>query len=126
MFKHGGLVYINFQHLVNYGINMTRYSNAQDIYYKGRETKGRLRDYSWLVIKPNDREIYTFKVTTQTAGAPRRIAQQVYGDHDLYWVLVSFNNRWYKDPGALQVMNWPVAGQVVYYPSRMIILPTLP
>jgi len=104
---------------------MTRYKNAQDILYKDHETKGRLRSYSWLKEKPADNNILTFKVTTQTAGSPRRIAQQVYHNHKLYWVLAMFNNRWYSDPGALQVLNWPVAGQVVYYPSRNIVIPTV-
>jgi len=104
---------------------MTRYDNAQSVLYKNFETKARLREYSWLVTKPIDTDISSFKVNTQTAGAPRRIAQQVYGDHNLYWVLVMFNNKWFADPGALQVLNWPVAGQVLFYPNRYVIIPTL-
>ena len=104
---------------------MTRYDNAQDVLYEQRETKARLRRYSWLITKPADQDIGTFKVTTQTAGAPRRIAQKLYGDHRLYWVITMFNNRWFNDPGALQVLNWPVAGQVLYYPKSYVIIPTV-
>lgn len=104
---------------------MTRYANAEEVLYEGRETRARLRRYSWLITRPIDQDIGTFKVTTQTEGAPRRIAQQLYDDHRLYWVLVLFNNRWFPDPGATQVLNWPVAGQVIYYPRSYVINPTL-
>lgn len=107
------------------GINMSRYDNSEEILYKGAETKARLRGYSWLITKPDINDILTFKVTTQTAGAPRRIANTLYGDHNLFWVLVAFNNKWYFDPGALNVLNWPVAGQIIYYPKRYVITPTL-
>ena len=104
---------------------MTRYDNAESVLYQGSETKARLRSYSWLRVKPDDKDIGTFKVTTQTAGAPRRIAQALYGDHRLYWVLAMFNSRWYNDARSTAVLNWPVAGQVLYYPKSYVINPTL-
>jgi len=104
---------------------MTRYDNAEDVYYRGSETKARLRNYSWLRVRPIDSDIGAFKVTTQTAGSPRRIAQQIYGDHRLFWVLALFNSRWYSDARATSVLNWPVAGQILYYPRRYVINPTL-
>lgn len=104
---------------------MSRFSNTPDIFYKGRETKGLLNRYSWLRIKPADNLIRTFKVTTQTAGSPRRIATQVYNDHELWWVIAAFNNRWYPDPGATQVLNWPVAGQIIYYPLEIVFITTI-
>lgn len=107
------------------GINMSRYDNSEEILHKGAETKARLRGYSWLITKPLMSDISTFKVTTQNAGAPRRIAHTLYGDHNLFWILVAFNNKWYFDPGALNVLNWPVAGQIIYYPKRYVIAPTL-
>lgn len=104
---------------------MTRYNNAQSVLYRGSETRARLLSYSWMTVRPADTDISTFKVTTQNAGAPRRIAQAIYGDHELYWVLPMFNSKWYADSRAMQVLNWPVAGQVLYYPQRHIIMPTI-
>lgn len=104
---------------------MTRYDNAESVTYKGFETKARLKNYPWLRVKPADQDIGTFKVTTQTAGAPRRIAQTVYGDHRLFWILPMFNSKWYNDARATAVLNWPVAGQVLYYPRSYVINPTL-
>ena len=120
-----GTVFPHSRLLVICGIKMTRYNNASSILYKNFETKGRLRDYSWLKVKPADTDIRTFKVTTQTAGAPRRIANILYQDHNLFWVLTMFNNRWYNDARALNVLNWPVAGQILYYPVSSVINPTL-
>ena len=104
---------------------MTRYDNAEDVLYKSIETKARLRDYAWFRVRPVDADIGTFKVTTQTAGAPRRIAQVLYGDHRLYWILPLFNSRWYEDARATSVLNWPAAGQVLYYPRSYVVNPTL-
>lgn len=104
---------------------MSRFTNSPDILYKGRETKGRISTYSWLVERPEPQLIRTYKVTTQTAGSPRRIASQLYGDHNLWWIITSFNNRWYPDPGSLQVLNWPKAGQIIYYPVRVVFSATI-
>lgn len=104
---------------------MSRYDTSKDVTYRGTEIKGILGNYSWLRTKPSDSSIRTFKVTTQTAGSPRRIATQIYGDHNLYWVLAAFNNKWYNDAGALSVLNWPAAGQVIYYPDPLTVSTSL-
>ena len=107
------------------GINMGRYSGTERIIYQTHETLGRFANYPWLVVKPPDSAIRIYKVTTKTAGEPRTIANVLYRDHNLFWVLAAFNNKWYADPGAMNVFNWPSAGQIIYYPTFSIISATI-
>ena len=114
-----------FRNQLNCGINMGRYNRTSRILYRTHETLGRFKTYPWLIDKPSDSLIGLFKVTNQNAGEPRRIASAVYGDHNLFWVLAAFNDKWYADPGAKNVFNWPVAGQVIYYPLFSVISSTI-
>jgi hypothetical protein len=99
---------------------MSRYENG------GRDIDGGIfKKYPWLKNKPDNDSILSFKVTPQMAGYPRRVAQQVYGNHNLHWVITAFNYKWYGDLRASDGFNWPRPGQVIYYPSRLIINPTL-
>ena len=104
---------------------MGRYDGTSKIIYKDHETLGRWKNYSWLIIKPADADIATFKVSTGIAGDARRIALAIYGDHNLFWVIVAFNSKWYQDAGAMNVFDWPVAGQILYYPVFSVISPTI-
>jgi len=104
---------------------MGRYDNTPDIVYRGVETKGIWELYPWLQTRLSDTDILTFKVTSQNAGRPDLIAQGVYGNSQLYWVITSFNNRWYNDAGARNVLGWPYAGSVIYYPSSSVVLISL-
>lgn len=104
---------------------MGRYDNTSNIIYKDQNIKARWAKYSWLVKKPDDMFINSVKITSQYAGEPRRIASAVYGDHNLYWVIVAFNHVWYADRGATNVFHWPIAGQMIYYPDFSVISPTI-
>lgn len=104
---------------------MGRYDNTKKIRYLDHEVLAKWGKYPWLIEKPSDDNINIFRVVTQNAGEPRRIASAVYGDHNLYWVITAFNSRWYQDAGATNVFDWPVAGQIIYYPSFSIISPSI-
>lgn len=104
---------------------VNRYSSTSNIKFKGIETKGSWVKYPWLLEKPADSLIRTLKINTNLAGDARKIANLVYQDHQLYWVIVAFNVVWYSDNAAMNVMNWPAAGQVIYYPEFSVISPTI-
>jgi len=104
---------------------MSRFNNTKKIRYLDKEILARWENYSWLVVKPNEDDIQTLKILSQFAGDSRTIANNLYGDHNLYWVLNSFNYKWYNDYGAMNVFAWPSAGQVVYYPVRSIIVTSI-
>jgi len=104
---------------------MGRYTGTSKIIYQNRETLGKFHNYPWLIIKPNESQIKLYKVTTKTAGDSRRIAQAIYGDHNLFWVFAAFNSKWYSDAGAMNIFGWPSAGQVIYYPTFSVISATI-
>lgn len=77
--------------------------------------------YPWLIERPIDTEIKSYVVIPQTAGYTRKIANIVYGNHDLHWIISSFNYKWYGDISMVNDLNWPYSGTTIYYPSRLII-----
>ncbi len=104
---------------------VSRYDSTNNIKFKNVETKGSWARYPWLIQKPADNLIRTLKINTNLANDARKIANQVYGDHELYWVIVAFNSVWYNNSGATNVFNWPASGQVIYYPLFSVISPTI-
>ena len=78
----------------------------------------------FLTSKPSDRDIRTHLVRNDEDSQPELLAYRLYGDSRLYWILLAFNSIHYGDAVASDVMNWPKAGQTVYFPSRQIAFST--
>lgn len=81
------------------------------------------KNFPWfLETKPDDSDVRTHLVKIDEVSKPELLAFRLYGDSRLYWVLVAFNSIHYNDAVASDIMNWPKAGQVIYYPSRQLAL----
>src|SRR5688572_1447345 len=96
---------------------VSRYKQTEFISFGGVETLGKWVPPSFLVTRPPEDQIGVFQVTTGVVGRPDKIANILYGDSRLYWVLVSFNN--------VRDIRWPMAGDLIEYPIEDIVLPAI-
>jgi len=93
----------------------SRFTNTELILEDGVETFGTWTMPSYLIERPVDDHIKKFKVTSALEGRPDLIANQVYDNPHLAWVIIAFN-------GTRDVLNWPRAGDTIEYPiSRLVI-----
>lgn len=83
-----------------------RYTQLEKVETKGYVIPGPYIDPTFLTVKETES---TYKVGTGYAGRPDLIAQAVYGDSALFWVIIAYNN-------VTKVMNWPQIGEVIRYP----------
>ena len=58
----------------------------------------------------DDEDIITKVVEFEFVGRPDLLAEDIYRDQDLHWILILFNRV--ENP-----LNWPKNGQVIEYPS---------
>lgn len=96
----------------------SRFKRTPPTIVDGKETYGRWVKFSFLKIRPAEEFINVFQVTSALEGRPDLISQRVYGTPLLDWVLIAFNGV--RDP-----LNWPRAGDIIEYPSDLIVLPEL-
>jgi len=85
----------------------------------GYETYGIATKPNFLIrenLEPS--EIGHEIVTPKSVGRPDRLAETIYGDPNLMWILVIFNNV--EDP-----FNWPVNNQIVEYPIKSVVFSEL-
>ena len=73
---------------------------------------------TFLKVKPDPKNIRTYKVTSKTEGRPDLISYSVYGTTFLDWVIIAFNN-------AHDALNWPKAGDTIEYPNDTIVMSEL-
>ena len=62
--------------------------------------------------------IGVYQVTSETEGRPDLIANAVYGNPQLDWILIAFSN-------VYDTLNWPRAGDFIEYPLDVVVLPQL-
>ena len=62
----------------------------------------------------NDEDIETRVVEFEFAGRPDKLADDIYGDQDLHWILILFNRV--ENP-----LNWPKNGQVIEFPIPIVV-----
>lgn len=74
------------------------------------EVYGKWRKPSILTRPVSDSELVRYVVPKNREGRPDLIANDFYGVSELDWVIIAFNN-------ALDVFNWPTAGQIVIIPQ---------
>lgn len=82
------------------------------------ETVGVWVKPSWLKKRPNNNQIGNVIITSDLEGRPDKIAQAVYGDDKLDWVIIAFNS-------PLNPLGWPKTGERVEYPAESIVIPEL-
>lgn len=83
-----------------------RYTQLDKILVKGIAVPGPYIDPSFITLRDNES---IFKVFTGYVGRPDLIANEVYGDPGLYWVIIAYNN-------VSNTMNWPPIGEIVRCP----------
>lgn len=97
---------------------MDRYKNLNSIDYKGHIAYGKARKYAFTSIPITDSRIKNYKVKAGQEGRPDLIANAVYGDSKLFWVLLEYNN-------VVDVFGWPKIGSIIRYPTESAVLPEL-
>lgn len=81
----------------------------------GDPTYGIAKKYKFLTKSNlNDKQIGTFVVDADTAGRPDRLADRIYNDPELHWILTIFNRV--DNP-----LNWPLNNQVIEYPTPVTV-----
>lgn len=96
----------------------SRFKNTPPIMYDGKLTYGSWVKPSWLVTRPDQKNIKSLIVSPAQEGRVGALSQSIYGTPYLMWVLLAFNNV--QNP-----MRWPKAGTMVEYPIPEIVLPEL-
>lgn len=96
----------------------SRFKRTPPVIVEGKETYGRWVMPGFLKTRPDESFIRVFQVTSALEGRPDLISFQVYSTPLLDWVLIAFNGV--RDP-----LNWPRAGEMIEYPSDVIVLPEL-
>lgn len=85
----------------------------------GKETFGRIVYYDFL--QPDlvrNENIINFRVTSEYVNRPDLIADRIYGNSELQWIVIMFNSKF-------NPFNWPALGEIVPLPSPSIVLPAL-
>jgi hypothetical protein len=96
----------------------SRFQQSEQIIYDGVDTFGVWTQPSFLIQRPEEKQIGVFRVSSALEGRPDLIANELYGTPLLDWVLISFNN-------ARRSLNWPRAGDDIEYPLDTVVLPEL-
>lgn len=90
-----------------------RYANTESINVNSITTYGSYSSYSFMNYPKSSASV--LKIGPELSGRPDAIANVVYNDPSLYWVLIEYNNI--KD-----VLNWPKSGEVIKFPPEDIVL----
>ncbi len=98
--------------------DFSRFINTPEVIFQGEQTLNTWTPPAWMRERPSDDEIGAFRVTSATEGRPDLIADAVYGEPLLFWVLIAFNR-------VGDSLNWPRAGDVVEYPVDSVVFPEL-
>tara|TARA_R100001244_G_scaffold25113_3_gene25515 strand:+ start:22664 stop:22984 length:321 start_codon:yes stop_codon:yes gene_type:complete len=98
----------------------SRFSDSVPILSRdGRETYGIATKYDFLSrdnLKSD--EIGQIVINPDLAGRPDLLADEIYGNVDLMWIAVIFNNV--QNP-----LNWPTNNQVVEFPIPSVVFAEL-
>jgi hypothetical protein len=89
----------------------SRFTKTDKVLFDNSETYGRWTSPITDAMM-NTTNVYV--VNAQYEGRPDLIANDLYGDPSLDWVLIAVNN-------ATESLNWPSAGNVIKVPSKSLI-----
>jgi hypothetical protein len=81
----------------------------------GEPTYGIAKKYNFQT-KSNlsEDQIGSFTVTADFTKRPWKIAEEIYGNADLMWVLITFNR-------VMNPFGWPRLGQIIEYPKPSVV-----
>lgn len=96
----------------------SRYVNTPLITFDGKETYGKWVEMAVFKTRPPADQVFKYQVPANYAGRIDLVAQDVYSDVNLGWVLIAFNN-------ARDVFGWPKPLDVIEYPSFSLIFKEL-
>jgi len=89
----------------------SRFSQTEPILFDGCETYGRWNNPLSSAVYNN---LIVVVVDNRYAGRPDLIANVLYGDSSLDWVLITVNN-------VTETLNWPNAGDTIKAPNPTIM-----
>jgi len=93
----------------------SRFRQTEVIRKNGNETFGLWSKQSFLTTEYPEDEIIKFEVTSPYRGRPDLIADEVYGDPQLAWVVVAAGR-------TFDTINWPTIGMVLRLPPVSEVL----
>lgn len=103
----------------------SRFVKTPTTIYDGKLTLGIWQDFSWLREEPEGQFIGRFYVDNSLEGRPDLIADRIYSNPLLDWVIIAYNVRISKRLDAQNVLNWPKAGTTIEYPDRTLVIPSI-
>lgn len=81
----------------------------------GESTFGIAKKYRFMDrSKLSNLDIRPITVPASFAGRPDLLAETIYGDAELHWILIIFNRV--ENP-----FNWPLTGQIIEVPSPSVV-----
>ena len=89
----------------------SRFSKTDSVLFDGNETFGMWKNPITDVIYNN---LILYVVDSRHVGRPDIIADELYGNSSLDWVLIAVNN-------ATTSLNWPNAGDTIKVPDASLI-----
>lgn len=98
------------------GRTNSRFAKSSPIFTRsGEPTYGIAKKYKFQT-KSNlsDDQVGSFTVTADFVKRPWVIADEIYGNPDLMWVLITFN-------GVMNPFGWPRLGQIIEYPKPSVV-----
>lgn len=95
-----------------------RFKNNDQIIYNGVTTYGLWKRPKFLSEPQDEDNIGIYQVSASVEGRPDLIAYELYGQSELYWILIDFNK-------VVDVFGWPLAGTTLRYPFDILIYPEL-
>lgn len=85
---------------------INRYKNTNNLNIDGQIVPG---PYETPLFISRQLQPSILRVSPQRANRPDLIANDLYGDPSLFWVLLEYNS-------VSNTMNWPKAGEIIKYP----------
>ena len=94
----------------------SRFSESTPILNRdGKETFGIAKKFKFLDRNNlKEDEIDRIVVDADIAGSAWKLADEVYGDPDLLWVIMQFNH-------IENALNWPLNGEVIEFPIATVV-----
>lgn len=98
----------------------SRFSESTPILNReGKETYGIAKKFNFMDRSNlSEKQIGRIVINADIAGSASKLADEVYGDINLLWVIVQFNHI--ENP-----LNWPLNGEVIEYPIASVVFSEL-
>lgn len=85
----------------------------------GKLTYGLMKKFRFMDRKNlNEEDIKIFVITADFRGKPHALAERLYGNENLFWILIFFNRV--ENPFEYP-HGWPNIGLIIEYPSAAVV-----